>query len=181
MLKNHQTSSTHRHSFLRFILIFATLIIVFYATTFTPTFNNSFFPAYLKFQAKISSSALNMLGENTHVTGTYISSAKFAVNMVWGCDALEPSALFIAAVLAFPAPVLLKIAGILIGTFCLLFLNLVRIVSLFLIGVYYPDVFDVLHLDIWQILFILLTLVFFLIWLQWITPRRTLEVKNVSP
>jgi len=100
---------------------------------------------------------------------------------VWGCDALEPSALFIAAVLAFPAPVLLKIAGILIGTFCLLFLNLVRIVSLFLIGVYYPDVFDVLHLDIWQILFILLTLVFFLIWLQWITPRRTLEVKNVSP
>ncbi len=109
MLKNPQTSSTHRHSFLRFILIFATLIIVFYATTFTPTFNNSFFPAYLKFQAKISSSTLNMLGENTHVTGTSISSAKFAVNMVWGCDALEPSALFIAAVLAFPAPVLLKI------------------------------------------------------------------------
>ena len=58
----------------------------------------------------------------------------------------------------------------LLGTLFLLLLNVVRIVSLYYSGAYYPRMFDVLHIDLWQPMFILLPLV---LWLMWV--RRSLR------
>ena len=64
-----------------------------------------------------------------------------------------------------------KLPGLFIGTLVLLAVNLVRIVSLFLTGVYYPKAFDAMHADVWQILFILLAIVFWALWVQWASRR----------
>jgi exosortase/archaeosortase family protein len=67
-----------------------------------------------------------------------ISSNRFSIRIDWGCDGSEPLALFVAAVLAFPAPFRRKIPGILLGTAILAVANLARVVSLFLAGFISP-------------------------------------------
>ena len=44
--------------------------------------------------------------------------------------------------------------------------NILRIVSLYLVGVYYVQAFDFVHGELWQLLFILLPLVLWLGWLK---------------
>jgi exosortase/archaeosortase family protein len=89
-----------------------------------------------------------------------------------GCDGLEPTALFAAAVLAFSAPILLKLPALAIGIPLLVVLNLLRIVSLYLVGVYHPALFHTIHIDVWQALFILVGSVFFGLWILWATRSR---------
>jgi exosortase/archaeosortase family protein len=56
----------------------------------------------------------------------------------------------------------------------LLILNLVRIVSLFLIGVYSPRIFALTHIDVWQALFIFLAVLLWILWLLWATRSQVL-------
>lgn len=66
----------------------------------------------------------------------------------------------------------------LLGTLCLLLLNVVRIVSLYYSGVYCPRMFEVLHVDLWQPVFILLPLVLWLMWVRW-SLRQRMETPDV--
>ncbi len=84
--------------------------------------------------------------------------------MQCGCDTVDPSLLFLAAVLA-TADVAFrrKISGILIGTVVLLSLNLVRIVSLYYTQLHFPGQFHAMHVDVWQPVFIFLALFFWIL------------------
>ena len=84
-----------------------------------------------------------------------------------GCDALEPSWLFSAAVLAFPATWRRRLFGILVGVSLILTLNLVRIVSLYFFGVHTPAFFEIIHLEVWPVLFIIAALCTWLTWVRW--------------
>jgi exosortase H (IPTLxxWG-CTERM-specific) len=166
IIKNLKASFYAKYPVLRFIIIFATLMGAFYFLFFTPFFNR-LFPTYLQFNAKMSGIILNWLGQNVSVVGANIISSQFSISIKGGCDGLEPTAFFICAVLAFPAPFLLKIPGVILGTLCLVILNFARIISLFLIGVYYPQAFEIMHIEVWQVLFIIFALSFFILWLLW--------------
>jgi len=113
------------------------------------------------------------------VSGTSISSPAFSVTVDPGCDGIEPIALFVCAVLAFPARFVRKIPGIIAGTLLLAALNFVRVVSLFLIGVYFPRAFAAAHLEVWQAMFILFAVVFWILWLLWATQSQ-IRVQRVS-
>ena len=90
-----------------------------------------------------------------------------------GCDAIEPIVLFAAAVLASPVSFRTKIPGILIGWILLLVINLLRLVTLFIVAISFPTLYDVLHEHIWQAVFVVLAIVFWAIWVQWATrPER---------
>ena len=115
---------------------------------------------------------LSVLGHDITVTGTSISSPRFSVQIVRGCDAVEAIALYVCAVLAFPLPFLKKLPGLIIGALLLLVVNLVRIVSLFLIGVYSPEIFTLTHLDVWQALFIFFAVLLWILWLIWATRSQ---------
>ena len=106
------------------------------------------------------------------VSGTVIRASGFSVTIGRGCDALEPIAAFFAAVLASPLGLRVKLPGILVGTACLWLINLIRIVSLVLIGVHAPRAFDLAHGQVWQAAFIVLAIVFWAIWVQWATRSR---------
>ena len=152
---------------LMFVLVFVVLMGIYYGATLSPFFHQTFFPGYLRWNARVSNVFLNWLGQATTVAGSSIFSSHFSIDVRRGCDAIEPSVLFVSAVLAFPSPFLRKIPGILIGTVVLLAINLVRIVTLFLTGVFYPKAFHAMHADVWQILFILLAVIFWALWIRW--------------
>ena len=91
---------------------------------------------------------------------------------VRGCDALDPAAAFVAAVVASPVSVWMKVPGIVVGTLALLLMNLVRVVSLFFVGIHFPSAFEMMHKEVWQASFIVLAVLFWVIWVQWATRGR---------
>jgi exosortase H (IPTLxxWG-CTERM-specific) len=163
-------ATCRRHPGLRFLFIFAILASAFYAITFfTPFCRRQLVPASLLWTAKIAGTVLSWLGQEVTVRGVFISSPRFSVQIVQGCNAMEPIALFACAVLAFPSPLLRKIPAVFIGSLCLAVLNYMRIVSLFLIGIYWPGIHRIMHVDVWQGMFVLFALVLWLLWLPWAT------------
>jgi len=165
--------SSHQHSVLKFLLIFGVLLDMFYVfTAFSRSYNKRFVPSHHQLIARVSGYLLVVLGQDIKVTGASIHSPRFSVNIVRGCDAVEAVGLYVCAVLAFPLPFLKKLPGMIIGTLLLLVLNLVRIVSLFLIGVYSPRIFSLMHIDVWQALFIFFAVLFWILWLLWATRSQ---------
>jgi exosortase/archaeosortase family protein len=114
--------------------------------------------------ARIVSSILNILGQKTEAIGTTVSSAQFSIAVVTACTGLFLTAVFLAAVLAYPARWLAKLLGAGIGLAGIFTLNIVRLVSLFFIGVYFPHYVDQAHLLIWQSLLIVSSLFLWLFW-----------------
>ena len=161
---------------LRFVALFGLLIALFYAVALSSFFLQTILPPYLRFSARMANAVCNWIGEPTSVTGWTISSGGSSIEIAFGCDATEPIALFAAAVLAFPAPFRRKIPGILLGAGILAVMNLVRIVSLVLVGVYHPDAFEWMHREVWQVAFILLAIILWAVWIQWAIKLRPATV-----
>jgi len=154
-----------RNPVLRFLGIVILFIILFYVF-YTTIYENYIEGPITHWNAVISNAILNLMGYNTTVQDANIIGV-FSVNIKRGCDAIEPIALLCAIILAFPTKLKLKLQGILVGIVALLFLNIIRIVCLYLTGVYFPGIFDLMHLQVWQVLFILAALVYCAIWLRW--------------
>ena len=152
---------------------FVVLMAAFYGITVIPYLNKKVLPQLQSLNARASAGVLNVFREGASAYDTTISSRRYSVNIAHGCDAIEPIGLFLAAVLAFPTALRAKIPGLLIGIALLMLMNLVRIVSLFYTGVYWPAAFDTMHIDVWQPAFIVFSLFFWVTWALWATkPRR---------
>jgi exosortase H (IPTLxxWG-CTERM-specific) len=148
---------------------------LFYACEMTPFFMDEVFPRYLDVNARVSGIMLNALSHEVTVKGRSIASSRFSVDIRHGCDAIYPSALLLSAVLASPVSFRMKIPGMVAGVVLLMAMNLVRIVSLFYAGVYFPGVFQAMHLEIWPFIFILLALLFWLMWARWAAANKALS------
>lgn len=164
--------STHGRD-LRFLLIFAFLMGLYYLASTTDTMKSRFFPWYLRVNADVSVRVLNGFGyDGVSLAGTYLKSARGSISVERGCDAVEPTALFAAAVLASPVPLLSKIPAVFAGAIFLAVVNVIRIISLFLSAAHWRAAFDILHLDVWQAAFIILALLMWLLWAAWATKRQ---------
>jgi exosortase/archaeosortase family protein len=137
---------------------------IFYGIAATPAFRNHFFPWSLRMSAEASGAILKALGEQISIQQAAVASPRCTLEIKRGCDAIEPSAIFAAAVLAFPAALRRKLVPILLGTAALALLNLARIISLYYTSVFWPSAFSTLHVDVWQPLFILAVA---LMWIAW--------------
>jgi exosortase H (IPTLxxWG-CTERM-specific) len=160
---------------LRFGLKFGALMGLFYALALLPFFDRLFY-SYLEANASLSNAILRVLGQDSQVADITIRSAQFGITVRRGCDAIEPSWFFCAAVLSFPASFGRRFAGMVVGSLLLQVLNLVRIVSLYYIGLLSPRFFDTAHLEIWPVVFIVTAMVAWLVWIRGtdrVAPPRT--------
>ena len=157
---------------LRFVLKFGILMALFYALSATSYYDRMLY-SYLEANAWLSNSILNGFGQHTHVSGVSIESPQFAIVLRRGCDAAEPTWLFSAAVLSFRAPLIRKLPGVLAGIVVLQVLNLLRIVTLYWIGLHLPDVFNSAHMEVWPTAFVVVAIVLFICWIEWSGKETT--------
>jgi exosortase/archaeosortase family protein len=150
-----------------FVLGFTFLMVVFFVFINSVFFTTHINPQILSANAWVSSKILNLFVLHTMVSGETIYSKAYSITVARGCDAVEGIALFSAALLTFPAKWKSKLIGLLTGTIFLLLLNLVRIISLFLTGLYFPKAFPLMHEDIWQGLFIFCVIGVMIFWIRW--------------
>ncbi len=121
---------------------------------------------YTTFVANESALALNLFGEHARVAGQVLTSSRFSVTIFNGCNGLEAILIFVSGVVAFPAPWRRKLLGVLLGFVAIQVFNVIRVVSLFYIGVFEPAWFNVSHVFIWQSLVIVFGVVLWLVWVR---------------
>ena len=163
---------------IRFVLVFGVLICSFNAYFCLSFKKTSLFDWYLRQNAGISALVLRAFGDDATASGTSVASPRFSMQIRAGCDAIQASAFFVFAVLASPVavPFLIRLRAVAIGTALLLFVNLTRLVSLYYTGVYFPNAFETMHVEVWQAGFIFLPI---FLWLMWL--RRVMRKKAVKP
>ena len=158
---------------LRFLVIFVLLMGLYYAASTTALVKERFFPWYLRVSAATSGQVLRLFGnEDLQVKDKSLISRRGAISVERGCDAVEPSALFVSAVLASPVPLLQRLLAVVVGTAVLMVVNLLRIISLYLVAVHWRKAFDVMHLDVWQAAFIFLAIALWAVWATQVSRRR---------
>lgn len=170
-----------RNPIFRFVATLAILMIVANIVLATDLFKERLIPQYLQAWASVSAATLNVFGENARVMEHTIWSNRFSVNIKKGCDAVQPTVLFITAVLASPVAFWSKLPGLAIGFLFLMFMNLVRVISLFYIGIYWNAAFDTMHHDVWQAVFIILSILAWALWALWAvkkTMQQTVRLKH---
>jgi exosortase H (IPTLxxWG-CTERM-specific) len=155
----------------RFLLVFAVLLIAFYAVITIGVVDKHVVLPFTAALARVSGAALNLIGEKVTVAGTVIAGSRFAVDIRGGCNGLEAVVFVCAAMLAFHAPIRKRIIGALAAAVILEALNVIRIASLYLLGVYHRNVFEMFHLAVWQTLMFGAAVFLFLIWTSRVVPR----------
>ncbi len=154
------------------ILKFLACMLVYFIITSTSFYNESIYPHITSANASISAFILKLLGFGTTSMGDSINSAETAISVRKGCDALTPTAIYVSILAAYPAKLFSKFKGILIGIALLLSINIIRIVSLFIMKLKSEAMFDLFHLTIWQIIFIFLALLMCFLWIRSVNQKE---------
>lgn len=164
---------------LRFFGFFALAMVIFYALYYSPIYENWIRDGLLNFQARVSNMLLNLIGQDTQVSGDVIYSDDFRVSIKGGCDGVEATALYICAVLVFPLISLRKkVPGLLWGVAILFVINIFRIAGLYLSGRYWPDAFDFLHLHGGVVIFTIISIVLWMIWVSRVTKQPKTDAQE---
>ncbi len=149
-------------------IIFITLFVGILGGGFTfislTPVNDNLIEPFTGWVAKASGWSLNAIGQGIQMQGTIIRNERFAVNIMNGCNGVETMIIFLAAVIAFPAPWKARAIGLVLGSLAIQGVNLIRVVSLFLTGAYFPEFFDSSHTVIWQSVVILFGVVLWIFW-----------------
>ena len=160
---------------IKFVVVFLVILGVSFSVIALRQVNDAVVEPYTAFIARISGASLRVFGEAATVTGCEVRSPRFAVTIFNGCNGLITSLVFVAAVLAFPAGWRAKLIGVVGGLAAIQLINLLRIVSLFYIGVYLPQYFSDAHVLVWQSLVLISGAALWVMWAGRAAPRRVPE------
>lgn len=117
-------------------------------------------------EAASAAAVLRLSGSDVRVEGTSLLTEGFTMNVLNGCNGVYALSIFLAAVIAYPSRWREKIAGLTLGSLFLFAVNLIRIVTLFAVGVLLPAWLDWFHLYFWQTLIVLVSLSTWFYWEQ---------------
>lgn len=163
----------HKSSYLFIGGVFLFSIFSFWVTD--QDFFKGISDAILRTYASISSVIINIFGFDTKVVNENIIGQGFSLEIKKGCDAIAPMILYTLSILFFPTSFKTKPKAIGIGLLLMFILNIIRIVTLYAIREYFPSIFDIMHTDVWQIIFIAFTMFLWLRWLKQIMSEKTLS------
>lgn len=149
-----------------FIVVLGSLVGIHH---WKPLIVNYHFSVYT---AKLMAVSLSLLGKNAVSSGLIIECEICSFRIIGECTAFYPMAIYVAAVLAFPSPILRRLLGVLLGIPALLLINQVRLVSLCYIVRSYPEYFETIHIVVWQTVIIFLTLLVWVVWAATLANRR---------
>jgi len=148
----------------RFLVLYLLILVSSFTIIALKPVDETFVAPYTATVAKVSGEILRVLGEEMTIDGCLLRSPKFAVTIYNGCNGLITSIIFLAGVLAFPARPVAKIIGVIGGLLTIQVINLVRILSLYYVGVFRPEWFNASHIVVWQSIVILSGVALWVFW-----------------
>jgi exosortase H (IPTLxxWG-CTERM-specific) len=165
----------HNRPIIQFICITLFSLTLFFLILDLETIQTGFVAPYTRVVAACSRLLLRIIGVEARGDGSLIISPQFSVSILNVCNGLEATAIFFATVLAFPTSLKSKLIGIAIGYPLIFFINLIRIITLFVIGFKLPNIFETAHYYYAQAFVILATIA---IWLFWVSKYSSYGPKR---
>jgi exosortase/archaeosortase family protein len=98
--------------------------------------------------------------------GTIMGSGSFEVDIAPACSGAVPTSIYLAAVYAYPTTWRARWLGTAIGIGVIQIVNVVRVSVLFLIGLYFQEIFHDTHVYVAQALVVCVAVA---LWLYWAT------------
>lgn len=127
---------------------------------------------FMAFTASVCGGILNLFYDDVNVSDRYLNLRGFSVEIIEECTGIFEMLIFLAALLSYPATWKSKGIGFLLGIPALYSFNVVRIVFLTVVGVYYRDLFDFMHLYFWQATLILMITSVWVLWILLVVSRE---------
>jgi len=155
---------------IRVVATFVGLIVIFFGLlTYTPIVERVDIAWVLaKAAASVSWLMLKGLGHlggfSVTLDGTNLSSGTFIVDVSPACSGAVPSMIYVAAVCAYPARLRSKLIGAALGIGIIYGVNLIRVVTLFLIGMFATRFFHETHVYIAQALVVAIAVATWIYW-----------------
>jgi exosortase/archaeosortase family protein len=142
---------------LRFALTYAAIAAVLFAIYAFPFelfgAQHDWLDGYLQMFARLAGGVLGLVDHGVSVSGTQING-RFPLQIVRNCDAAEINILFGSAVLAFPSTVKRRLLCLSVGLPLLIAVNVLRICSLYFVGVHRVAWFKTLHEEVWPLVLV---------------------------
>ena len=139
--------------------------ILFFVIAFQISFVHEFVVVpFTAFVARCSSILMNIFGAGSTVSGYTLSTPKYSINVVDGCNGIYATAILISGVIAYPSSLRNKLYGIAYGFIAIFLVNLIRVISLFYLGLNFPDIFQEVHVYVWQPIIILWAIIVWSFW-----------------
>lgn len=157
---------------LHFVLLAGTMLLAYCFPYRENGWSERWFEAYLSVYARVAGVFIALWDPQAQVLGRVISGG-FAVEIAKNCDAMEAKILFVAAVLAFPAPWPKRALAAAVGVLLLAVANLLRILGLYFIGLHHPKAFELAHIELFPLLLILIAVVELVLWTNWLQKSKT--------
>jgi exosortase/archaeosortase family protein len=155
-----------RRFMIRFVSIAAVLLALYYFPYPAGGVVKRVLDAYLHAYAVVSAAVIGLFEPGVRVSGVEIVG-RYALRIVKTCDAMDVKTLFVAAVLAWPAPWRRRLAAAASGVALLFVVNVIRISSLYFVGLHLPSAFETIHLELWPIVMIAIALGTFVVAMAW--------------
>jgi len=126
------------------------------------------------FTARFIAQILNSLGMTCRrEMATLVHPSGFGYEIGFSCIGVIPAALLATAIMFAGGRMRARVWGAAMGAVGVLVMNLIRLVSLFYIGVLAPRFFSAAHSVVWQALTVIFVVTFFYVW-----KRRTRALGN---
>lgn len=160
-----------------FVARFLAALVVFYFIGALEPVNDHFVVPFTQLVVAATAFLLRSFHQQIAVAGTIIYSPRFALDVRTGCNGVEAMMVLAAAMLAFPATLRSRVAGMLAGVAAIQIINLVRVASLVWLGEHHRPLFDFIHVGVWQSLVILAAVSMFLFW-SWKFAERPVQTRS---
>ena len=162
-----------RNPGLVFVARFFAVLIACWVVISLPVVNDRVIVPFTELIVASTAVVLRVIREPIVVAGTVIRTATFALDVRNGCNAVEAMLLLAAAMLAFPATLRSRFTGLIAASAAIQMLNVIRVSSLVWLGEHHRNIFDVVHVAVWQTAVILAAVAMFIFWSVRFAKRAT--------
>ncbi len=155
---------------IRVVATFVGIIFAFFmATDYAPIADRFNLAGWLARGAAVLSGFLltglgHWVGFTVDMDGTRLGSGSFIVDVTEACSGAVPTAIYLAAVAAYPASWRARMIGAGIGFAVIHAVNVLRVIALFLIGLFANQYFHDTHVYIAQALVVVVAVVTWVYW-----------------
>ncbi|MCL7411645.1 MAG: archaeosortase B [Methanosarcinaceae archaeon] len=120
----------------------------------------------------VLSSILGLLGVSHTLDETMLHLVGgISLNVIDECTGIYELFVYAGCVMAYPTSSNKKLEGIVFGIPAMFGINMVRLVSLAFVGLWFPSMFGYVHYYLWQVTLILLVVFVMLVWIEKIVKR----------
>ena len=109
---------------------------------------------------------LHALSLSGHVSGDVLVAPGATIQIVDECTSVLPTVLLGVAMASYPAAAAWKLIGLVVGTVALWVYNLLRVLGLLVVLAWRPELFEIVHVYVWQTMTFLAVAGLFVLWLR---------------